>query len=104
MVARFFIKKDPLLQNVLNLDKKIVLIMKYAKFVFTFDSEEEVRIISISLMPEIKQKIPKTNVKLSVFKNKFFLEIEAKDTSSLRAACNSYLRWINTALNVKKTV
>jgi KEOPS complex subunit Pcc1 len=78
--------------------------MRHAKFVFVFDSDAEARIILESLKPEVQQKIPKTNVKMSVSKNKFFIEIDAKDTSSLRASCNSYLRWINTALNVKKTV
>jgi len=78
--------------------------MRYAKFVFIFDSDEEAKVVSESLMPEVKQKIPKTNIDLSISKNKFFIEIQAKDISSLRAACNSYLRWINTALNVKKTV
>jgi tRNA threonylcarbamoyladenosine modification (KEOPS) complex Pcc1 subunit len=78
--------------------------MKSASFTFRFDSKKEARIIYESLDPEIKHKIPKTNVKVSISDNNFFLTIEAKDISSLRAACNSYLRWINTALNVKKTV
>jgi len=78
--------------------------MKKAKFVFNFDSEEEARIIAESLDPEIKHRIPKTDVKVSLSEKIFTLEIEAKDISSLRAACNSYLRWINTALNVKKSV
>ncbi len=78
--------------------------MKSASFVFNFDSKKEARIIHESLDPEIKHKIPKTNVKVSLSDKTFFLKIEAKDISSLRAACNSYLRWINTALNVKKTV
>jgi tRNA threonylcarbamoyladenosine modification (KEOPS) complex Pcc1 subunit len=78
--------------------------MKTAKFVFNFDSEEDARIIAESLDPEIKNKIPKTNVMVSLSNKTFSLEIQAKDVSSLRAACNSYLRWINTALDVKKTV
>ena len=78
--------------------------MRHAKFIFVFDSEEEARIISGSLKPEVKHKIPKTDVELSVSKKELFLKIRARDTSSLRAACNSYLRWINTAINVKKTV
>ena len=78
--------------------------MKSARFVFDFDSEEDARIIAESLDPEIKHKIPKTNVQVTLSNKTFSLEIEAKDISSLRAACNSYLRWINTALNVKKTV
>jgi len=78
--------------------------MKKACFIFKFDTAEEAKIIAESLDPEIKHKIPKTNVEVSLSDKKFSLEIEANDVSSLRAACNSYLRWINTALNVKKTV
>ena len=78
--------------------------MKSARFVFNFDSEEEARIIAESLDPEIKHKIPKTNVEVSLSNKTFSIKIAAKDISSLRAACNSYLRWINTALNVKKTI
>jgi tRNA threonylcarbamoyladenosine modification (KEOPS) complex Pcc1 subunit len=78
--------------------------MKSASFIFNFDSEKEARIIADTLNPEIKHKIPKTNVKVTLSGRNFSLNIEAADISSLRAACNSYLRWINTALNVKKTV
>jgi tRNA threonylcarbamoyladenosine modification (KEOPS) complex Pcc1 subunit len=78
--------------------------MRKASFIFDFDSEEEARIVAESLIPEIKHKIPKTKVKVSLSKKRFTLKVEAKDVSSLRAACNSYLRWIKTALDVKKTV
>lgn len=78
--------------------------MKTANFVFNFDSEEEARIIAQSLDPEIKQRIPKTKVQVTLSKNTFSINIEAKDLSSLRAASNSYLRWIDTALKVKKSV
>lgn len=78
--------------------------MKSAKFIFNFDSKEEAKIVAESLDPEIKNKIPKTNVKVSLTNKTFSLEVEANDISSLRAACNSYLRWINTALSVKKTI
>jgi len=78
--------------------------MKNACFVFDFDTADEAKIIAESLDPEIKHKIPKTNIEVSLSEKKFILKIEANDVSSLRAACNSYLRWINTALNVKKTV
>jgi tRNA threonylcarbamoyladenosine modification (KEOPS) complex Pcc1 subunit len=78
--------------------------MKKACFIFNFDSSDEARIIASSLDPEIKHKIPKTNVKVLLKDKTFSLEIDAKDISSLRAACNSYLRWINTALNVKRNI
>ena len=77
---------------------------KNASFVFYFDSSSEAVLIATSLSPEIKQKIPKTNVELSCSDNTLSLNIESKDVSSLRAACNSYLRWIATAINVKKLV
>ena len=78
--------------------------MKSAKFVFNFDSKEEARIIVEALEPEIKHKIPKTEVNVTLSDKTFTIEIITDDVSSLRAACNSYLRWINTALNVKKSV
>ena len=78
--------------------------MKSASFIFNFDSECEAEIVAKSLNPEIKHKIPKTDVKVTLNGKSFSLNIEAEDISSLRAACNSYLRWINTALTVKKTV
>ena len=81
-----------------------MVFMKKASFVFVFDSEEEAKIVLKSLNPEVKNKIPKTNVDISVSKKKLSLKIQSDDISSLRAACNSYLRWINTALAVKKTV
>jgi len=78
--------------------------MTEASFIFVFDSADEAKIVAESLSPEIKNKIPKTDVEVALSGKEFSLKIEASDLSSLRAACNSYLRWINTALTVKKTV
>ena len=78
--------------------------MKTAKFTLEFDSEEEAYVIAEALKPEIIQKIPKTKVETKLSKNTFFIEISTDDISSLRAASNSYLRWINTALSVKKSI
>ena len=78
--------------------------MKSVKFTFIFDSEKEANIIAESLKPEINNKIPKTNVEAELSGCKFILKIETDDLSSLRAASNSYLRWISTVLNVNKTV
>ena len=90
---------------------------KNASFMFYFDSSSEAVLVAVSLSPELKQnsdgvliinelkqKIPKTNVELSRSKNVLSLKIKSEDVSSLRAACNSYLRWIATAINVKKLV
>jgi len=78
--------------------------MKTAEFVFVFDSNKEARVVSRSLDPEVKHKIPKTKVDINLKGEKIFLTITADDISSLRAACNSYLRWIYVALDVEKTV
>ena len=58
--------------------------MKTARFVFNFDSAEEARIVAESLDPEIKHKIPKTNVKVFLSKKTFSIEIEAKEILRLK--------------------
>ena len=78
--------------------------MKKVCFVFDFEKFDDVRVVYDALNPEIKHKIPKTRIKVKFEETVLKIDIEANDISSLRAACNSYLRWINTALNVKKTV
>lgn len=78
--------------------------IKLAKFIFYFDSKKEALIVKNSLFPEVKHKIPKSEITISVIENKLFLNIKSEDTSSLRAACNSYLRWIDTALKVEQLV
>ena len=75
-----------------------------AKFKIPFNSEEEAKIILKSIFPEIKKKISNTEIDLYSNKNIIFLEIRSKNTSSLRAACNSYLRWINTAYSINNVI
>ena len=75
-----------------------------ARFILDFDSVEEANIVTRALQPEIDHKIPKTKIITKTDSKQLFLTIESKDISSLRAACNSYLRWINTAIKVKKTI
>jgi len=77
---------------------------KKASFEFSFGSSSEAALIAKSLSPEIQQKIPKTTVKITLSNNTLLLDIWSNDVSSLRAACNSYLRWINTALSVKQLI
>jgi tRNA threonylcarbamoyladenosine modification (KEOPS) complex Pcc1 subunit len=78
--------------------------MKTANFQFVFNSESEARIIANAIDPEIKNKIPKTNAKIKIIKNSLFLEIKSNELSSLRAAINSYLHWIDTAIKVRQAV
>jgi len=77
---------------------------KKASFKFCFNSSPEAALIVTSLSPELKQKIPKTNVEITHLDNTLLLNIQSNDVSSLRAACNSYLRWINTAISVKQLI
>jgi tRNA threonylcarbamoyladenosine modification (KEOPS) complex Pcc1 subunit len=75
-----------------------------ACFIFHFPSSKEAEVLVKSLSPEISHQIPSSNITFSV-KNKIVeLTIEADEVSSLRAACNSYLRWIQTALSVTELV
>ncbi len=78
--------------------------MKEANFQFVFNDEKTAKIIHDSVEPEVVNMIPKTMIKTSIEGKKFFLKIEAEDLSSLRAACNSYIRWIDTAYNVEQKV
>lgn len=78
--------------------------MKRVCFFLDFENLDDTRVVYNSLNPEIKQKIPKTKIKIKLEKTILKIDIEANDLSSLRAACNSYLRWINTAISVKKSV
>ncbi|HEX17370.1 MAG TPA: hypothetical protein ENG60_03035 [Thermoplasmatales archaeon] len=76
--------------------------MRKAYIEIEFDSEEDLEIIFKSVEPEVKKKIPRTVVGMRKAGNKMILEISSDDTSSLRAACNSFLRWIETARSVRE--
>ena len=78
--------------------------MRNASFIFNFDSNSEAEIVLKSINPEINNKIPKTNAQIKKDKNRIYLNIYSEDTSSLRAAINSYLRWIKTALEINKKI
>jgi len=75
-----------------------------ARFVFEFSSHKSASIVVAALSPEIAHRIPKSNVSFSVTDKTLSLTIETDDVSSLRAASNSYLRWIQTALAVEELV
>jgi tRNA threonylcarbamoyladenosine modification (KEOPS) complex Pcc1 subunit len=75
-----------------------------AQFLFLFPSTQDACVVAQSLSPEIHHKIPKAIVTFFVDKKTLQVTIASEDVSSLRAACNSYLRWIQTALSVKQLV
>lgn len=60
-------------------------------------------IILNSLLPEIKTMVSRTNIQIES-NDGVKLIIKAEDTSALRAALNSYLRWIKVAIDVNREV
>jgi tRNA threonylcarbamoyladenosine modification (KEOPS) complex Pcc1 subunit len=76
----------------------------HALFVFHFPSSKHASVVITALSPEIIHKIPKSTVAVSQDGTIMRLTVDADDVSSLRAACNSYLRWIQTALAVEDLV
>ena len=78
--------------------------MSRACFLFYFDTTQDATVVASALSPEITHKIPKSSVSMSVDDTTLTLTVESDEISSLRAACNSYLRWIQTALSVKNLV
>jgi len=76
----------------------------HVTILFHFPSRKSASIIVAALSPEITHKIPKSMVFISQDDALLKLTIESDDVSSLRAACNSYLRWIQTALAVEELV
>lgn len=54
--------------------------------------------VASSLSPETDRKIPRTIIQVNEDENALSLVISAEDTSALRAAINSYLRWISVGI------
>ncbi|HEB37707.1 MAG TPA: hypothetical protein ENI14_03500 [Thermoplasmatales archaeon] len=75
--------------------------MRAAVIEIEFERKKDLDVIFRSIEPEVKKRIPKTKVGINRTDNKMILRIESEDTSSLRAACNSFLRWIETARSVR---
>jgi tRNA threonylcarbamoyladenosine modification (KEOPS) complex Pcc1 subunit len=61
---------------------------------------EESETLEASLRPEASRPLPRTRLAMSAGEGELRLEILARDTSALRAALNSYLRWASAALKV----
>jgi tRNA threonylcarbamoyladenosine modification (KEOPS) complex Pcc1 subunit len=55
-----------------------------------------------ALGPELGREVPKSKVNGAVDNDRMLLSIEATDLSSLRAALNSYLRWIKIIKDIEK--
>jgi KEOPS complex subunit Pcc1 len=65
------------------------------------DSRKEAEIIYEALKPEIKfSHSSRTRSWMKIKDKKLILEVQARDSTSLRASVNSYLRWINLSCQV----
>jgi KEOPS complex subunit Pcc1 len=56
------------------------------------------------LRPETRREIPRTEVDLNVRENDLVITVRAEDVNALRAALNSYMRWLKLALDTGRTV
>jgi KEOPS complex subunit Pcc1 len=68
------------------------------KAVFTFElGTPQNRAVLAALGPEASRDVPRATAKVSTQGPVLKLEITAEDSASLRAAVNSYLRWVKLA-------
>lgn len=68
-------------------------------------SKQQGQIIIDSLKPETSHPASRrSEVTIRMEDRVLILEIEAYDTTALRASLNSYLRWINSILDVLKNL
>ncbi len=56
-------------------------------------------VVAQSMLPETERKIPRTEVNLREDEDALYLEIRALDVNALRAAINSYLRWMKVGID-----
>jgi tRNA threonylcarbamoyladenosine modification (KEOPS) complex Pcc1 subunit len=64
-------------------------------------TEELAKIIEGSLIPEIERPISdRSHTQVYVDDSNLYLKIGASDLSAMRAAVNSYLRWVEAILDI----
>ena len=64
----------------------------------------EAEVVRRALAPEAGRDVPKARVAMSGRGRRLTITIDADDTSALRAAVNSYLRWADVAARVHREV
>jgi len=57
-------------------------------------------VIERALKPESAEPMPKMSVRISKDGDRITLDIESQDMNGLRAAINSYLRWIDMTVRI----
>ena len=61
-------------------------------------------ILGKSISPEASRDMPRTKIKVEKVGDELVVDIEAEDISSLRAALNSYLRWLKLAMETREII
>ena len=71
----------------------------------SFSSEDQLKVVLEALKPETTApSTRRSKVQMKAEGDSLTLNFEARDTSALRAAINSYLRWILLAKTVLESV
>ncbi len=65
-----------------------------ARIQIHFGSPAEARRLGRNLEPEVAREVPRARAVVRTSQRSVILGIEARDTSALRAALNTYLSWI----------
>jgi KEOPS complex subunit Pcc1 len=66
--------------------------------VFSFDlGKVKNEAVLAALKPEVAREIPRSRARVWQQDSLLYLEVKAEDSASLRAAVNSYLRWVKVA-------
>ena len=65
---------------------------------------EAAPVVLRSLSPEAGREIPRSRVTVRGEGDLVEIVVDAEDTPALRAALNSYLRWAQVALDVRRAV
>jgi KEOPS complex subunit Pcc1 len=66
--------------------------------VFSFDlGKVKNEAVLAALKPEVARELPRARARVWQQDSLLYLEVKAEDSASLRAAVNSYLRWVKVA-------
>lgn len=57
-----------------------------------------------TLKPETVREIPRTKVEVDAEGDRLLINVAAEDVNALRAALNSYIRWLKLALDTEEIV
>jgi len=70
-----------------------------------FASSSETEAVLSALLPEVKgSKTGRSEIEVEIKGKVLILKVIARDTTALRAICNSYLRWIGTIIEISRLV